>query len=191
MGILIVADETAMDAEGESTFVLEPGERWYAVHTLPVSELRAEANLLNQNFRTLLPKRLKTLRHARRLMTVEGPFFPRYLFIVLDPTRDQWRRVNGTFGVSRLVMRGDDPQPVPAGIVEAIQAACDKRGILQLGARLRIGQSVRMMAGPFAEQLAIIDQLDDNGRVRVLLEIMGRRVSISTHDQNVMPVHAA
>jgi transcriptional antiterminator RfaH len=80
---------------------------------------------------------------------------------------------------------------VPAGIVEAIHAACDGHGILQLDTRLQIGQFVRMMAGPFAEQVAIIDQLDDNGRVRVLLEVMGRPVSISTAEQNVMPVHAA
>jgi transcriptional antiterminator RfaH len=191
MGMPIVAKETAMDAGPGCKIALEAGQRWYAVHTLPASELRAQANLGNQNFQTLLPKRLKTLRHARRLTTVAAPFFPRYLFVVLDPARDQWRRVNGTFGVSRLVMRGDAPHPVPPGIVEAICAACDGRGILQLGARPQIGQPVRMMAGPFAEQLAIIDRLDDNGRVRVLLEILGRRVSISTDEQNVMPVHAA
>jgi transcription antitermination factor NusG len=48
---------------------------------------------------------IKTVRHARRLSTVEAPFFPRYLFTVLDLTRHLWRSVNGTFGVSRLVSR--------------------------------------------------------------------------------------
>ena len=51
----------------------------------------------------LQPKRHKTVRHARRLSTVEAPFFPSYLFTVLDLTRHQWRSVSGTFGVSRLV----------------------------------------------------------------------------------------
>src|SRR5712672_1903684 len=107
-------------------------ERWYAVHTLLFAEARAEGQLHRQGFQTFQPKRHKTVRHARRSSTVEAPFFPRYLFIILDLTRHQWRSVNGTFGVSRLVMRGDQPHPVPCGVVEALIAAADGRGILQL-----------------------------------------------------------
>jgi transcription antitermination factor NusG len=92
-------------------------ERWYAVHTLPFAEARSEGQLHRQGFRTFQPKRHKTVRHARRLSTVEAPFFPRYLFIVLDLARHQWRSVNGTFGVSRLVMWGEQPHPVPSELV--------------------------------------------------------------------------
>ena len=75
---------------------------------------------------------------------------------MLDLARHQWRSVNGTFGVSRLVMRGDQPHPVPHGVVEALIAAADARGILQLGRNLQVGGPVRLLAGPFAEQLAIL-----------------------------------
>jgi transcription elongation factor/antiterminator RfaH len=163
-------------------------ERWYTVHTLPFAEARAEAHLRRQGFRTFQPKRHKTVRHARRLSTVEAPFFPRYLFIVLDLARHQWRSVNGTFGVSRLVMRGDQPHPVPRGVVEALIEAADARGILQLARKLQVGSPVRLMAGPFAEQLAILNNLDDSGRVRVLLDILGRQVAISTGANDVLPV---
>ena len=44
------------------------------------------------------------------------------------------------------------------------------------------------MAGAFAEQLAIRDSLDDDGRIRVLLDVLGRQVSISTHYDNVLPL---
>jgi transcription elongation factor/antiterminator RfaH len=168
--------------------VLSDRERWYAVHTLPFAEARAEGQLHRQGFRTFQPKRHKTVRHARKLSTVEAPFFPRYLFIVLDLARHQWRSVNGTFGVSRLVMRGDQPHPVPRGVVEALIAAADARGIMQLGRKLQVGGPVRLMAGPFAEQLAVLDQLDDSGRVRVLLDILGRQVAISTGANNVLPL---
>src|SRR5437879_7098854 len=148
---------------------LRPGERWYAVHTLPLREAYAQGHLRNQGFSTFLPKRRKTVRHARKLRMVEAAFFPRYLFVVLDLARHQWRSVNGTFGVSRLVMRGEAPHPVPSGLVEALIASADADGILQFGANLRVGSAVRLLAGPFAEQLAILDHLDDSGRVRVLL----------------------
>jgi transcription antitermination factor NusG len=39
---------------------------------------------------------------------------------------------------------------------------------------LRVGGPVRLTAGPFIEQLAILDDLDDAERVRVLLDIFGR-----------------
>jgi transcription elongation factor/antiterminator RfaH len=170
-------------AGGRST-----GERWYAVHTLPFAEARAEAQLRRQGFQTFQPKRHKTVRHARRLSTVEAPFFPRYLFVALDLARHRWRSINGTFGVSRLVMWGDQPHPAPRGVVETLIAAADARGILQLASKLQIGGPVRLMAGPFAERLAILDDLDDSGRVRVLLDILGRRVAISTAVNNVLPV---
>src|SRR5262249_23732251 len=126
-------------------------------------------------------------RHARRSSTVEATFFPRYLFVALDLTRDRWRSVNGTFGVSRLVMQGDQPHPVPRGVVEALISAADARGILQRSAKLRIGGPVRLMAGPFAEHLAILEDLDDCGRVRVLLDILGRQVTIRTAASNLLP----
>ena len=163
-------------------------ERWYAVHTLPFAEARAERQLQWQEFRTFQPKRHKTVRHARKLRTVEAAFFPRYLFVVLDPDRHQWRRVNSTIGVSRLVMRGDQLLPVPRGVVEALIEMADARGILQLGRGLRLGEPVRLMAGPFAEQLATLDHQDDAGRVRVLLHILGRQVAISTEVNNVLPL---
>jgi transcription elongation factor/antiterminator RfaH len=164
------------------------GQRWYAVHTLPLSEARAQRHLANQNFQTFLPKRRKTVRHARTMTTVDAPFFPRYLFVALDLTRHQWRSINGTFGVSRLVMQGDGPHPVPRGIVETLIGSADERGILQLGQLLRVGTPVRLMAGPFADYLAILDRLEDSGRVRVLLELMGRQVSISALCNDVLPL---
>jgi transcription elongation factor/antiterminator RfaH len=167
---------------------LANGDRWFAVHTLSFAEARAQLNLGNQNFRSFLPKRQKTIRHARKLTTVEAAFFPRYLFVALDLHRDRWRSVNGTFGVSSMVMRGDAPHPIPCGVVEALIAIADERGILRFGDMLQVGERVRLMTGPFAEQLAVLEHLDDSGRVRVLLDILGREVSITTERDNVLPV---
>ena len=86
-------------------------------------------------------------------------------------------------------MQGDQPQPVPRGIVEALVACTDEDDILHLQQQLRLGKPVRLMAGPFAEQLALLDELDDTGRVRVLLDILGRRVSIVTDASNLLPIY--
>jgi transcriptional antiterminator RfaH len=152
--------------------------RWYAVHTQPNRELRAKGHLENQGFEVFLPERLKTVRHARKLSNIAAPFFPRYLFIRLNLTRHRWRSVNGTFGVSSLVMQGEMPHPVPRGVVEAMIASVDASGFLCFQESLAPGTQVRLAAGPFADQLGILDRLDDAGRVRVLLEIMGGTVPV-------------
>jgi len=171
----------------ERVYSLREGERWYAVHTLPFAERRAEAQLENQNFYTFLPKRRKTIRHARKLTTIIAPFFPRYLFVALDLNRDRWRSVNGTFGVSGLIMAGDLPCPAPHGIVESMLAVTDADGVLQLCSNLKVGASVRLAAGPFADQLGILDRLDDSGRIRVLLNIFGRQVAVSLDRTQALP----
>ena len=186
MHLLDRAEHSDLVGAGSSSFGLAGGERWFVVNTLPFGETRAQGNLENQRFRTFMPKRLKTVRHARRMTTVEAPFFPRYLFIVLDLDRDSWRKVNSSFGVARLVMRGDMPQPVPEGVVEALIASADQGGVLDLVATLQVGGPVRMLAGPFADQLAILEELDESGRVRVLLDILGRQVRMTTDASHVM-----
>ena len=161
--------------------------RWYAVHTLPNRELRATQQLENQRFRIFLPKRLKTISHARKLSTIVAPFFPRYLFLELDLAQHRWRSVNGTFGVANLVMQGDTPHPVPVGIVETLIASTDERGLLRFEHELKVGSPVRLLAGPFAEQLGVLDRLNDSGRVRVLLEIMGGGVRVQIRREFVAP----
>ena len=111
-------------------------------------------------------------------MTVVAPFFPRYLFITLDLSRDQWRNINSTFGVSSLVMAGERPHPVPPGVVEAMIAATDENGLLSFEHSLKVGAAVRLLAGPFADQLGVLERLDHSGRVRVLLDIMGGSVPV-------------
>lgn len=157
---------------------LREGERWYAVHTLPHAERKAELQLENQRFRVFLPKRQKTIRHARKLSMIVAPFFPGYLFVALDLERQRWRSVNGTVGVSSMVMGAERPVAAPHGVVESMLATADPDGLLLLWSKLKIGSAVRLAAGPFAEQLGILDRMDDSGRVRVLLDILGRQVPV-------------
>lgn len=165
-------------------------ERWYVVHTQPHQERRAEFNLRNQGYRVFCPLRPKTIRHARRVQTVRAPFFPGYLFVHLDPNRDRWRAINGTYGVIRLISRGDFPDPVPRGIVETMIQSRDEHGVLRFVQHLKAGGRVRLLSGPFAEQLGILDRMDTSGSVRVLLSIMNGVVPVRTEAGNVITAAA-
>lgn len=155
---------------------LAPGERWYVVRARTRREAGAEAHLCAQGFRVFLPRVTRTVRHARQLRTVRTPAFPGYLFVALDLERDRWRSVNGTSGVLSLIMGDDSPMPVPEGVVEALVGYVDDRGLCRFDRDLAEGQSIRVIAGPFAEAIGQLVKLDAHGRVRVLLEIMGGKV---------------
>jgi transcriptional antiterminator RfaH len=73
------------------------------------------------------------------------------------------------------------------GVVEALQVTCDERGVLLHHGQLRLGQSVRLLTGPFSDFIGELDALSDSGRVRVLLEIMGRKVSTVLLRDHVAP----
>jgi transcription elongation factor/antiterminator RfaH len=159
-------------------WALEGGERWYVVRTQPHREAQAARQLENQAFRVFLPRILRSRRHARKFETILAPLFPRYMFIALDLRRDRWRSVNGTFGVDRLLMRAGEPEPVPHGLVEQLSEAAAADGMVRCGPALTPGQNIRVTAGPFAELMGTLDQLDDQGRVRVLLDILGGKIPV-------------
>lgn len=150
--------------------------RWHVVRTQPNRERGACAQLEAQGFEAFLPLLARTVRHARKLRLRHAPLFPSYAFVAFDPQRERWRSVNGTFGVSRLVMAGDAPAPAPHGVVEALLAARDASGCVRLDADLAPGQRVEIIAGPFARAIGSLARLDGQGRVTVLLDIMGGRV---------------
>jgi transcriptional antiterminator RfaH len=157
--------------------------RWHLVQTRPHQEAKAETNLRNQHFETFLPSQLRTIRHGRRFRTALRPLFPRYLFVRFSATADRWRSITGTFGVARLVASNDVPTPVPVGVVENLMASLD----VSRDERFEIGDAIRLTRGPFAGLTGRLAQLAPDGRVRVLLAIMGGEVPLEVRAATLEP----
>ena len=168
-------------------YALGGDERWFLAHTLPRSEARARLHLRAQAFRTYFPQILKTVRHARQHRTVRAPLFPRYLFIILDLGRDQWLSIRSTVGISNLFTCDGRPVPVPVGIVETLIERTDQNNVTLLHAELAKGQSVRILRGPFADFVGTLERLDETGRVRVLLDMMGTMIPVTLHRSVLSP----
>ena len=163
---------------GDSSFPLRDGERWFVAQTLRHKEQLAGLHLGAQGFRSFLPRFHKTVRHARSIREVIAPVFPGYIFVVLNPERNRWRSINGTFGVARLISAHQRPTPVPMGVVEALLASVDELGLVRFDRDLKPGLAVRVIAGPFAQFPGVLRRLDARGRVQVLLNIMGRESAV-------------
>jgi len=155
-------------------------KRWYAVSTLPHQEARADLNLRRQGFVSWLPQIRCLRRHSRRTDQVLAPLFPGYLFVSLDTDVERWRSINGTFGVVKLLCRGDTPLPVLEGLVEEIMKRRDDSGLVLLPRRhFAVGEPVKVAAGPFADLEGLYQEMSGRDRVLLLFDLLGRKVRAS------------
>ncbi len=161
-------------------------ERWYAVYTLPNREAFAQSQLGAQKFRTFLPRCVKSVRHVHQVKTVLAPLFPRYVLIALNLHRDRWRSVNGTRGVSSIVTQNGLPSPIINGVVESMADCCDANEVIHFP-DCRPGQSVRVVAGHFAEPPGVLERLASSERVRVLLDFMNCQIAVDLSKNSIAP----
>lgn len=168
---------TGAQSDGDNDMGTFPvGRRWYVAATLPNREKLATQHLDNQGFQTFFPKRLKTVRHARKCIDRVVSFFPGYVFVSLDLNAHRWRSVNGTIGVKSLIMGGECPVAAPEGIVEQLQEMTDTKGFLRLRDELKPGDQIRILNGPMADAIGEIDRLDGKHRARVLLDLLHSKI---------------
>lgn len=152
--------------------------RWYVVKTQPQKEERARAHLLRQGFDVYLPRWRKRRVHARRIEWVAAPLFPRYMFVGFDVAVTRWRAIQSTIGVSHLVCSGGMPLPVPKGIVEAIRSREAENGLIEIKPAFLKGQPIIVEDGPFLDQVGLFECIDDDARVTILLDLLGREVRV-------------
>lgn len=153
--------------------------RWHVAHTHPRAERVALSHLRRQGFTTYLPQYRKLRRHARRVDWVPAPLFPRYLFIGIDIETMRWRAIRSTIGIAGLICDGDTPAPVPDGVIDEIRRREDEEGMVALGASpFQPGDRITVVSGPLAGQAGLFDCMDDDRRVIILLDLLGRRVQV-------------
>lgn len=170
---------------GES-MVSEPTS-WYLVQVKPNCQRIAQRNLDRQGFVTFLPQHEVTRRIRNRFRVETRPLFPGYLFVAFTMGRGGWRAVNSTHGVTRLVGFGGTPAEVPGPLVAGLMARCDASGRLSGGSDPKPGDAVRIVAGPFTDFVARVQDIDAERRVCVLLDLMGRTTRAVLRGEDLRP----
>lgn len=156
----------------------ENGKAWYLIYTKPNQEMVARQQLAQQGYATYLPMIMSTKRRNGRRRYVEEPFFPRYLFIHLDQTTDNWAPIRSTLGVSTLVRFGMMPMSVSDEIIEAIKARENPQGLQQVEEEIRSGDNIRVLDGPMMGLEGVFIAKTGEQRVMLLLELMGKTTRV-------------
>lgn len=165
-------------------------KRWYVVHTKAGAERLAEGNLERQGFHVYLPRARLHKRGARGASIVTVPLFPRYVFVRLDLENAPWRAVNSTYGVSRLVSFGDRPAHIDDAVIAEIRDREREDGIVPLAdiVSFEPGEKVEITHGAFSDQTGIFKCRSDKERVTVLLNLLGRDLSVSVESDFIQKV---
>ena len=71
--------------------------------------------------------------------------------------------------------------------MEALIEHTDEANLTLFQAGLSTGQTVQILTGPFANFVGTLERLDDAGRVRILLDMMGTAVLVALHRSALSP----
>lgn len=148
--------------------------RWYVVYTKPRQEREAEFQLRRQEFETCLPLLRHSVRRRERWQEAVDLLFPRYLFIRLQLEQDNIALIRSTRGVVDLVRFGSKPRPLPAGFVEGLSEQARDGVHAHQPLSFARGDLARILSGPLCRLQARFDLDSGEGRVSLLLDLLGR-----------------
>ena len=155
------------------------------VHTKIKQEIKAEFNLKNQGFKTWLPmiKRVRGSLSSPRLSY--EPLFPTYLFVYIDLMKENWFKINNTYGVKYLITFDGKPSLMNNRVLEEIRSSIDES---QMKYKLSIGNKVQVSDGMFKGFRGTIVDLCKKDRVKILLDLLnGKLCSISL--RKIVPLY--
>lgn len=152
---------------------------WYLAQSRPNQAHIATRNLRRQGIELFLPMQRTVQKRRGRAVEALRPLFTSYFFVTFDPARPEWRAVNTTPGVLRLVRFGSGfPQQVPSALVIGLMMRCDEAGVLRPPEDLARGDAVRVVSGPFADFVATVEDVRPDQRVALLLDFLGRATRV-------------
>jgi transcriptional antiterminator RfaH len=153
-------------------------KEWFILQFKPNSHHLAAKNLNRQGFETFLPLHNTTSRQSSRFINTSKPLFPGYMFIAFDRTEFEWHKINNTYGVTRLVNINSFLRSIPTKFVENLMKRYDLSGNLLPIKKLKKGDQVQILKGPFANYVANVETYEDDQRIWLLMDLMGRRSKI-------------
>ena len=100
-----------------------------------------------------------------------------------------WKSVNGTRGVSKAVTLDGIYRRVSTHIIEGLQSRCDECGVLRQLNDIVAADRVKIERGPFAEFICTVDQIKDDQRAWVLIDILKQQIKAEVSLEDVLKIN--
>ena len=149
--------------------------RWYVIQCKGGESFRATEHLGNQGYELFHPVLEVQKKRGGKLVWLEEPLFPHYLFIRLDRVASNWRPIRSTRGVLKIVTFGDKPLPVEDALVDTLREKGVEGHEAAANVYFRAGEIVEITEGPFKDLQAVFASHKGEERAIVLLNLLNRQ----------------
>lgn len=182
----------ALDAEIAAQLDAEeagsaPGGEWYVIHSYSGMENKVKKNIEHRAesmgmsdriLQIVVPTETEIeIRNGVR-REVERRVFPGYVLVNMVMDEDSWYVVRNSPGVTGFVGIGNKPTPLSpeevGKIMQRIESDAPK-----LKVSFQIGETVRILSGPFAEFSGVVEEIDaEKGKAKVLVSFFNRATPV-------------
>ena len=182
----------ALDAEIAAQLDAEAAEsggkpEWFVVHSYSGMENKVKKNIehraesmgmTDRILEVVVPTETEIeIRNGSR-SEVERKVFPGYILVRMIMDEDSWYVVRNTPGVTGFVGMGNKPTPLSQDEVNKIMQRIESDEP-RLKVNFQIGDSVRIMSGPFAEFGGKVEEIDaDKGKAKVMVSFFNRETPV-------------
>jgi len=168
--------------------------KWYVIHTYSGYEKKVKKNLehridsmgmKDKIFEVVVPSENEIIIDHGQRKTVERKMFPGYVLVKMielkerdEGSNEAWFVVRNTPGVTSFVGSGNRPIPLLDHEVKGIlkQSEAEAHRVKPTFTR---GQNVRIIDGPFAEFIGVVDEVSaERNKVKVLVSFFGRETPV-------------
>lgn len=176
---------------------MQPERRWYIVQTYSGYENSVKVNLERRIesmqmedliFQVMIPEEIRQERKADGTIKEKlHKIYPGYVFIELIVTDDSWFVVRNTPGVTGFLGSsggGTKPVPMPPDEIYPILKRC---GLMETPTlNVEIGEKVKVITGPFRDQVGAVDSIDpEKQEIVVLVDMFGRQTPVELSFEDI------
>lgn len=174
---------------------------WYVVQTFSGYENSVKRALeeqirgkeLDEMFgEILVPSEQVTERRGKRSVKTSRKFFPGYIFVNMELTKETWHLVKNTPKVTGF-LGGNTPKPVPA---PEMARTLGKAGVTETpeveeatpDISYNVGDNVRVKSGSFANFTGKVEEVDyDKRKLKMSVSLFGRPTPVQVEFSEVEP----
>jgi transcription antitermination factor NusG len=161
-------------------------DRWYALYVRSRHEKTVENSLRVKGYSVFSPSYRTKRKRVDRITEIEVALFPGYVFCEFDSNKRL--PILKTPGVVGVVGRGNRPEPVDDTEIASIRTIALAGRPVQPWPFLRIGQRIRLQAGPLAGTEGIFLRVKDEYHLVVSITLLQRAVSVVIEKDAVAPL---
>ena len=158
--------------------MIENSINWIVAQIKPNMLHKAIHNLERQSFHSFAPQHLETIRSGEKFKNVKKLIFPGYIFIKTNLKNNNFRSINSTIGISRLIKKSNgEPGIIPNNFIDELKKLTLNQSFLKK--KMKAGTTVKLIKGPFNGYIGTILSLEKDNRIKVLFKVINDYHSLS------------